>query len=90
VLAGRLGAEGLTAEAQSSDRVQQVKSHYLRGEPVAVPDLHAASANPASWIKPAAEPLTFKTTGQKQEITMIPLNRIAGERYAVYWRMRGA
>jgi DUF1680 family protein len=89
VLAGRLGAEGLSAEAQSSDRTQQVKSHYLKGEPVTAPDLRTTSDNPASWIEATAEPLTFKTTGQKQDVTMIPLNRVTGERYAVYWRVRG-
>jgi DUF1680 family protein len=90
VLAGRLGSEGLTAEAQASDRKEQVKSHYVRGTPVPVPDLRAASAEPASWIKPQGDALTFHTTGQQQDITMIPLNRLFGERYAVYWRIKPA
>jgi DUF1680 family protein len=88
VLAGRLGSEGLTGEAQSSDRAQPVKSHYVRGEPVPAPEF-AATGDPASWIKAAADhPLTFRTSGQKQDVTLIPLNRLFGERYAVYWRVR--
>jgi DUF1680 family protein len=81
VLAGRLGSDGLTADAQSSDRTQQVKSHFVRGEPKLAPQL----------IKPAIKPvvselLTFHTTNQKEDVTLIPLNRLFGERYAVYWR----
>jgi uncharacterized protein len=91
VLAGRLGGEGLTDEAQASDRKEQVKSHYLRGEPKPAPELVAPSSGPAAWIKPdGAQPLTFHTTGQQQDITLIPLNRLFGERYAVYWRVRTA
>jgi DUF1680 family protein len=82
VLAGRLGSEGLTGEAQSSDRTQQVKSHYVRGNPVAVPDLHAPTP------KPAPHPLTFEIAAQPSDITLIPLNRLFGERYAVYWRVQ--
>jgi hypothetical protein len=87
VLAGRLGSDGLTAEAQSSDVTQQVKSHFLRGEPVSVPELHNASKDLAAWIKPEGEALKFRTTGQAKDVTLIPLNRLFGERYAVYWRV---
>jgi uncharacterized protein len=88
VLAGRLGSEGLTAEAQSSDRTQQTRSHYLRGDPIRAPELRSASKDPAAWIKPAAgERLTFQTTGQAQNVTLIPLNRLFEERYAVYWNV---
>ena len=89
VLAGRLGADGLTAEAQSSDLKQKVKNHYLRGNPVAVPDLQAASKDPASWIKPVpGQALTFRATGQPKDLTLIPLNQLFDERYAVYWRVQ--
>jgi DUF1680 family protein len=91
VLAGRLGSEGLTAEAQSSDRMQQVRSHFLRGDAKPAPELRAPSQDPAAWIKPAKDqPLTFHTTGQAQDVTLIPLNRLFGERYAVYWKVRGS
>jgi DUF1680 family protein len=88
VLAGRLGSEGLTAEAQSSDRSQQTRSHYLRGDPKPAPELRSPSLDPAAWIKPVAgQRLTLRTAGQVQDITMIPLNRLFGERYAVYWKV---
>jgi hypothetical protein len=90
VLAGRLGNDGLTADAQSSDRAQQVKSHYVRGEPVKAPDLVAKSEDASTWIKKSDQPLTFQTSGQPKDVTMVPLSRLFGERYAVYWRVRGA
>lgn len=40
-----------------------------------------------SWIKPTGAPVTFTTTGQETAITLIPLNRVANQRYGVYWRM---
>ena len=44
--------------------------------------------NPATWIKPVqGEVLTFKTTGQKTNFTLVPFHRLFGERYAVYWRV---
>jgi hypothetical protein len=77
VLAGRLGSEGLTEEAQSSDSTQQVKSHFLRGNPVPVPDLRT------SPVKASGQPLTFRGG----DVTLIPLNRVFEERYAVYWKV---
>ena len=82
VLAGRLGSEGLTADDQVSDRRQEVKSHYVRGNPVNVPDLHAPA------LKAAGAPLTFEVAAESRNLTLIPLNRLFGERYAVYWRVR--
>ena len=39
-----------------------------------------------SWIEPAeGESLTFRTRGHDPEMTFIPLNRVVGERYGVYW-----
>jgi hypothetical protein len=40
-----------------------------------------------TWAEPVkGQPLTFQTVGQKNSTTLIPLNRIFGERYAVYWK----
>jgi DUF1680 family protein len=75
VLAGRLGSEGLTLEAQSSDRTQQVKSHFVRGNPVPVPELRSAP------VKAPGEPLTFRAG----DVALVPFNRVFEERYAVYW-----
>jgi hypothetical protein len=55
--------------------------------PLEIPTFEAKSADPAGWIKPAAAPLQFRTTGQKKDVTLVPLNRIIDRRYAVYWQV---
>jgi hypothetical protein len=42
----------------------------------------------AALVRPVeGQPLTFCTTGQAQDVTLIPYHRLFGERYAVYWRV---
>ena len=53
--------------------------------PLPVPSLASKGPQPEQWIKPVAgEPLTFRTTGQKQDITFKPFN-LSWDRFAVYW-----
>ena len=41
------------------------------------------------WAEPVAgQPLTFRTTGQRRAIEMVPLYRVHGEKYAVYWNVK--
>jgi DUF1680 family protein len=82
VLAGDLGSEGLTEQLTVGPNAPR-----LRGMPLEIPSFQAAGADPASWIKPAGAPLTFRTTGQKKDVTLAPLNRIFGKRYSVYWHV---
>jgi DUF1680 family protein len=82
VLAGDLGSEGLTEQLTVGPMGPR-----LRGMPLEVPDFQAAGPDPASWIKPAGAPLTFRTTGQRKDVTLAPLNRIFGKRYSVYWQI---
>ena len=43
---------------------------------------------PTAWIEPDRDqPLTFHAVGQSQPLTLIPLNRVIHERYAVYWKV---
>jgi DUF1680 family protein len=82
VLAGDLGSEGLTEQllvGPSSPRPQRV--------PIEIPTFKASGAGPASWIKPAGAPLTFRTTGQSRDVTLVPLNSLFGKRYSVYWQV---
>jgi hypothetical protein len=100
VLAGDLGGEGLT-EAHitgpnlrvGAPNVEQFGSP-LAGEnrvppvpEIEIPTFRAASRDPESWIKPAGAPLTFRTTGQKRDIAMVPLNSLFNRRYSVYWQV---
>jgi DUF1680 family protein len=106
VLAGDLGAEGLT-EAHiigpnlrvGAPNTEQFGSPLGPANtippvpPVEIPAFHAAGPEPAKWIKPAGglanmqQPLAFRTTGQKQDVTLVPLNSLYDRRYAVYWRV---
>ncbi len=56
-----------------------------------VPDILAGPNHPASWIEPDAKrPLTFHAVGQPQLVTLVPLNQLIHERYAVYWKVKNS
>jgi hypothetical protein len=82
VLAGRLGSEGLTKEM-----FYPGAPTVPRGGAIPVPAVVAAADGPEGWVKPASTaPLTFETVGQASQFTLIPLYKVLGERYAVYWK----
>jgi DUF1680 family protein len=88
VLAGELGFDGLTREWLYGDPVNARGGKFLRGDAVSAPEFHATSARPSDWIKPVAgRPLAFRTTGQSRDVTLIPFNRLFGQRYAIYWQV---
>ncbi len=58
------------------------------GDQQKVPDIVASSDKPTAWIEPdATKPLTFRAVGQSQPLTLVPLNSVIHERYAVYWKV---
>ena len=82
VLAGDLGSEGLTPQMIVGPNAPQ-----LRRLPMEVPTFSAARLDPTSWIKPGDKPLTFRTTGQLKDVSLVPLNSIFEKRYSVYWQI---
>ncbi len=98
VLAGDLGAEGLT-EAHIIGPNLRVGAPIpeQHGSPLGpvnrtppVPDLEipsftASGSDPSSWIKAGDKPLTFRTSGQRKDVTLVPLNSLYDKRYSVYW-----
>jgi uncharacterized protein len=82
VLAGDLGAEGLTP-----NMIVGPNAPRMRDLKIDVPSFSASGTSPDSWIKPAGKPLTFRTTGQQRDITMSPLNGIFDRHYSVYWQV---
>jgi DUF1680 family protein len=98
VLAGDLGNEGLTdrlivgpnapalCRRPRPDAPPQAANRPM-APALEVPTFRAASADPASWIKPSDQPYTFRTTGQKQDVTLVPINKLFGKRYSVYWEV---
>ena len=87
VLAGKLGAEGLTAENLRAEPTKPRTVPEYKAEPIAAPVIRASTADPATWLKPSGTALEFRTVGQPRELTLVPLNRIFDERYAVYWKI---
>jgi DUF1680 family protein len=85
VLAGRLGAEGLTEEMTCTTENWY---RFPRDQIAQAPMLVVDSDDLDDWIKPAAgDPLTFRTAGQSRDVTLVPYHRLFGERYAVYWHV---
>jgi uncharacterized protein len=96
VLAGDLGSEGLSERliiGPSAPRINRGGNSQGRPDapppapPIEIPTFRAAGADPASWIKPADKPLTFRTAGQQKDVTLAPINSIFGKRYSVYWQV---
>ena len=97
VLAGDLGADGLTERqivGPNAPRMPRPGATPPQARPDApplvptidIPSFHAAG-DLAAWIKPDKDPLTFRTTGQRRDVSLVPLNRIFGKRYSVYWQV---
>ena len=83
VLAGNLGAQGLTEPMIVGPMGPELKEH-----PIDVPGFRTGQKSLDAWIKPAnGKTLTFRTTGQKQDVTLTPFNQILGQRYSVYWNV---
>ena len=88
VLAGRLGSAGLNADNLRAEPTRPRKVPEYKSEPIPAPTITARANDPTSWLVPVAgSPLEFRTTGQATAISLVPLNRIFDERYAVYWRV---
>jgi hypothetical protein len=100
VLAGDLGGDGLTEAhiigpnlrvgAPNAEQWGSPLGPPSAAPPVAeieIPAFRAAGADPSSWIKPTGQPLTFRTTGQKKDVTLVPLNSLFDKRYSVYWQV---
>ena len=91
VLAGRLGTSGLDAADMRAPPTKPRTIPEYPAEPAAVPEIVAGQKDPASWLAPVpGRVLEFHTLGQPRELTLVPLYRIMDERFAVYWRVRGA
>ncbi len=81
VLAGKLGTDGLNRDLIVGPEGPDVRHH-----PIDIPQFHASSEPLESWLKPVAgQPLAFRSTGQEQDVTFVPFNRLFDGRYSVYW-----
>jgi DUF1680 family protein len=91
VLAGRFDAvtKNLTYSGYGPKSGTQAK----------VPDIAVDPAHPTAWLEPdsrlfdskepdAKQRVAFHAVGQAQPITLVPLNQVIHERYAVYWKVK--
>ncbi|HEY7574883.1 MAG TPA: beta-L-arabinofuranosidase domain-containing protein, partial [Thermoanaerobaculia bacterium] len=84
VLAGRLGARGLTRAMTYGGYDCE-----LKGAPGEVAEIRADPKDPESWVEAApGGRLAFRTKGQTAGLELAPIHRVFGERYAVYWKVR--
>jgi hypothetical protein len=100
VLAGDLGADGLTEAhiigpnlrvgAPIPEQHGSPLGPVNRTPPVPnleIPSFKASGSDPGSWIKAGDKPLTFRTSGQRKDVTLVPLNSLYDRRYSVYWEV---
>jgi DUF1680 family protein len=52
-------------------------------------DVEVVAGSPGDWTKSEGG-LAFHITGQSRPLTLLSLNRVFGQRFAVYWRVRPA
>ena len=84
VLAGRLGNENL-----AKSEVYLGYSPAPAGKPVPVPGVESRSKDSVSWVEPTNEALNFRARAEDRQIALIPFYKLIGERYVVYWKVRG-
>ena len=88
VLAGRLGTEGLTPEVLRAEPTKPRTVPEYKDQPRPALELRTQGAPPSAWIQRSSDrALHFRTSGQAQDITLVPFHTIFDERYAIYWRL---
>lgn len=86
VLAGKLGAAGLTAAKQSGPPAPEDLTTPRPEAPALLSDMRDLAAK----IQPVkGAPLTFRTVGigRPRDVTLVPFYSVYDERYTVYWKV---
>jgi len=85
VLAGNLGKRGLT-EARTYPGFETSPKE----DSIPVAAIINPSKEASGWVEPVSgTPLAFRTTGLADPIGFVPLYKVSGERYSVYWKVAG-
>ncbi len=90
VLAGELGTEGMTARMREGFSYPDVDRAFSDEALPPAPRLVIPTADATTWVRRVpGKSLTFKTVnvGKLQDYTLIPFNRLFGQRYAIYWNI---
>jgi hypothetical protein len=88
VLAGRLGTDGLAPEVLRAEPTKPRTVPEYKDKPRSAIELRTQGSPPDAWIQRTSDrTLQFRTSGQAQDVTLVPFHTIFDERYAVYWKM---
>jgi hypothetical protein len=61
----------------------------IKTNEVLLPVLRVDAEKRDSWLQPVPQrPMTFRTVGQSEDMTLSPLYKILDQRYTVYWRVQ--
>jgi len=75
----------LRVGAPHADRFGSPLGPAVSAPPVPeIPALHTSGGDPESWIRADDQSLTFRTSGQKRDVKLVPLNSIFDRWYSVY------
>ena len=91
VLAGRMGTEGVTP-AEQIIKNERASGSMLNAT-VDIPVLVGAASDIAKTLRAVpGSPLTFETgvPGTTRTVQLAPFNRLAHERYVLYWNLRSS
>jgi len=59
------------------------------GQSVPVPSITSGSKDALGSVEPVPnQPLSFRLQADGRQISLIPLYKLFGERYAVYWKVQ--
>jgi uncharacterized protein len=86
VLAGQFGEQGITKANTYPGYETAPKENAAP-----VPAIANNSKNETGWVEPSSgAALAFRSTGQQQNFDLLPLYKLHGERYAIYWKVTEA
>jgi DUF1680 family protein len=84
VLVGEMGRTDPSKEKMFGPMGPTIKTNE-----VPLPVLRVDAEKPDSWLQPVPQrPMTFRTVGQSEDMTLSPLYKILDQRYTVYWRVQ--
>jgi DUF1680 family protein len=88
------GMRGQPAAAPELVAPSREPADWIRpvGDPsVETRDVEVVAGSPGDWMRAVGDSaLAFSVSGQTRAVSLVPLNRLFGQRYAVYWRVKPA
>jgi len=78
--------ELVAPSANPADWIRRVSDPSIE-----VRDVEVVAGSPGDWMRAVGDSaLAFSITKQRRALVLVPLNRLFGQRFAVYWRVKPA